>query len=352
MNTPRPRAPRMGVDIKALVEREPTTLDAFASRTVAVDAYNALYQFLSTIRGPDGSPLSDDQGRVTSHLSGLLHRNVNYLSLGIRPVYVFDGTPPSMKAAEIARRRAVKKDAAVKYERAVEAGDMEAAKKYAQQTTTMTDGMVDDAKRLLGLLGIPCVDAPSEGEAAAAHLTKTGEAYASASQDFDSVLFGAVRLVRNFATSGRRKLPNRNMYVDVEPEVIESARTLESLGLERGQLVDIAILIGTDFNPDGFSRIGPKTALKLVREHGRLEDIPRIREELGKVDYERIRKIFLEPDVPEDAGAPIEYGQADGEAVSSYLVGERGFSEARVASALDRLRRALERRSQNLDKWF
>ena len=220
----------MGVDLKALLQREPTTLDAFASRTVAIDAYNALYQFLSTIRGPDGSPLSDEQGRVTSHLSGLLHRNANYLALGIRPVYVFDGTPPSMKAAEIARRRAIKKEATVKYERAIEAGDAEAARKYAQQTTAMTDGMVGDAKRLLGLLGIPHIDAPSEGEAAAAHLTRTGEAYASASQDFDSVLFGASRLVRNFATSGRRKLPNRNQYVNVEPELIESGRTLKSLG--------------------------------------------------------------------------------------------------------------------------
>ena len=352
MNTPRARRRRMGVDIKALVAREPTTLDAFASRTVAVDAYNALYQFLSTIRGPDGSPLSDDQGRVTSHLSGLLHRNANYLSLGIRPVYVFDGTPPTMKAAEIARRRAVKKDAAARYERAVESGDMEAAKRYAQQTTTMTDGMVDDAKRLLGLLGIPCVDAPSEGEATAAHMTAAGEAYASASQDFDSVLFGAVRLVRNFATSGRRKLPNRNAYVDVEPEMIESARTLESLGLSREQLVDVGILIGTDFNPDGFSRIGPKTALKLIREHGRLEDVPRIQGELGGTDYERIRRIFLEPDVPGEGGAPVEYGDVDSDGVAAYLVGERGFSEARVAAALDRLRKALERRSQNLDKWF
>lgn len=342
----------MGVDLKAILPREPTTLDAFASRTVAIDAYNALYQFLSTIRGPDGSPLSDDQGRVTSHLSGLLHRSANYLSLGIRPVYVFDGTPPSMKAAEIARRRAIKKAATVKYERAVEAGDAEAARKYAQQTTTMTDGMVGDAKRLLGLLGIPHVDAPSEGEAAAAHLTRTGEAYASASQDFDSVLFGASRFVRNFATSGRRKLPNRNQYVVVEPELIESGRTLETLGLTREQLVDVGILIGTDFNPDGFSRIGPKTALKLVRDHARLEDIPRIQEQLGTIDYERIRRIFLEPDVPGEAAAPVEFGAADHEGVASYLVGERGFSSTRVAAALDRLRRALDRRSQNLDKWF
>ena len=80
--------------------------------------------------------------------------------------------------------------------------------------------------------------------------------------------------------------------------------------------------------------------------------MPRIRGDLEKVDYERIRKIFLEPDVPGEAGAAVEFGEADYEGIASYLVGERGFSEARVAGALDRLRRALERRSQNLDKWF
>ena len=270
----------MGLNLKDLVVREKTTLESFASRIIAIDAYNALYQFLATIRGYDGAQLADSQGAVTSHLSGLFYRNINFLSLGIRPVYVFDGKPPSMKSAEIMRRKKAKKDASIKYERAISEGNMADARKYAQQTTSMQDGMVDDSKKLLDMFGIPYVDAPSEGEATAAYMTQTGKAYASASQDFDSVLFGAKKLVRNFTNSGRRKIPNRNTYVDVVPEIIESSRTLEELKLTKEQLVDIGILIGTDFNPDGFERVGPKTALKLIREHTRLEDIPAITEQL------------------------------------------------------------------------
>ena len=340
----------MGLDLKPLVVREKTQLEAFASKIVAIDAYNAIYQFLAIIRGPDGMQLADTHGRITSHLSGLLYRNINFLSLGIRPVYVFDGKPPSLKSAEIERRRQIKKDATVKYERAVSDGDMESAKKYAQQTTAMRDGMVEDSKRILELFGIPHIDAPSEGEATAAYLTQTGRAFAAASQDFDSVLFGAKRLVRNFTNSGRRKIPNRNTYVDVEPEIIDSEKTLNNLKLTREQLVDVGILIGTDFNPDGFERIGPKTALKLIREHSRLEDIPKIQEQLHTVDYEQIRKIFLEPDkcdIPE-----IEFGDVNYDGIMKYLVDERDFSTDRIAASLNRLKKALERKSQNLDQWF
>ena len=145
------------------------------------------------------------------------------------------------------------------------------------------------------MFGIPCIEAASEGEATAAHLTNTGQAYASASQDFDSILCGAKRLVRNFTNSGRRKIPGRNTYIEVVPEVIETQKTLDALGLTREQLVDIGILIGTDFNPKGFDRIGPKTALKLVRQHSRLEDIPPIQDQLGEIDFEQIREIFLTP---------------------------------------------------------
>ena len=105
----------MGLNLKELVVREKTTLEAFSNKVVAIDAYNAIYQFLASIRGPDGLQLTDGEGRITSHLSGLLYRNVNFLSLGIQPVYVFDGKPPSLKTAEIERRKQIKKDATVKY---------------------------------------------------------------------------------------------------------------------------------------------------------------------------------------------------------------------------------------------
>lgn len=341
----------MGLDLKGLLtSREKTRLESFSSKVIAVDAYNTIYQFLSIIRGPDGMSLSDSRGRVTSHLSGLFYRNINFLSLGIKPVYVFDGKSPSLKSAEIERRKQIKKDATIKYEKAVVERNFEDMKKYAQQTTSMQDGMVEDAKYLLGLFGIPYIQAPSEGEATAAHMTKTGVAYAAASQDYDSILFGAKRLVRNFTNSGRRKLPNRNTYIEVEPEIIETQKVLTELGVTKEQLVDIGILIGTDFNPDGFDRIGPKTALKMIKEHGRLEDVPQIQEQLAKINYSEIRRIFLEPKVADVS--EIKFDKVNYSEITRYLSEERDFSKDRIEASLSRLQKSTEKRSHTLEQWF
>nr|AIE99861.1 flap endonuclease-1 (FEN1, RAD2) [uncultured marine thaumarchaeote KM3_11_F08] len=340
----------MGLDLKSLLVRDKTKLESFTNKIVAIDAYNAIYQFLAIIRGPEGLHLTDTQGRVTSHITGLLYRNINFLSLGIKPVYVFDGKPPSLKSAEIEHRKQIKKDATVKYERAVSEGKMEDARKFAQQTTSMKDGMVEDSKHLLDLFGIPYIQAPSEGEATAALLTTTGHADVAASQDFDSILFGARKLVRNFTNSGRRKLPNRNTYIEIEPEIIDYNKNLEALGITREQLIDVGILIGTDFNPDGFERVGPKTAIKMIREYGKLEDITQIQEQLEMIDYNAIRKIFLEPEVARVD--KIEFGEVKYDDIINYLSNERSFSRDRVNSSLNRLKKSLEKKSQTLEKWF
>ena len=340
----------MGLDLKSLLVRDKTKLESFTNKIVAIDAYNAIYQFLAIIRGPEGLHLTDTQGRVTSHITGLLYRNINFLSLGIKPVYVFDGKPPSLKSAEIEHRKQIKKDATVKYERAVSEGKMEDARKFAQQTTSMKDGMVEDSKHLLDLFGIPYIQAPSEGEATAALLTTTGHADVAASQDFDSILFGARKLVRNFTNSGRRKLPNRNTYIEIEPEIIDYRKNLEALGITREQLIDVGILIGTDFNPDGFERVGPKTAIKMIKEYGKLEDVTQIQEQLEMIDYNAIRKIFLEPEVARVD--KIEFGEVKYDDIINYLSNERSFSRDRVNSSLNRLKKSLEKKSQTLEKWF
>jgi len=344
----------MGVDIKPLIDTLAKTikLENLRGKVIAIDAYNALYQFLATIRGYTGEPLMDSHGRVTSHLSGLFYRSVNLLSLGIKLVYVFDGKPPSLKYRELDTRRRVKEEAMVMYEQALQEGRLDDARKYAQATSILKDYMVNDAKTLLSLMGIPYVQAPAEGEATAAYMSKVGIAYATASQDYDSLLFGSTRLIRNLAISGKRKLPNKNVYVDVEPEMIELEHLLNSLSITREELVDIAILIGTDYNPDGFKGIGAKKALQLIKKYKRLEgiEVESIQEGLKQIDYNAIRRIFLEPEVAKvDA---LEFKEIDKEGIIRFLCGERDFSKERVSSALERLEQAMKISRSGLERWF
>jgi flap endonuclease-1 len=343
----------MGVDLGDLVPKTSTDLSSLSGKIVAVDAYNALYQFLAIIRQPDGTPLMDHTGRITSHLSGLFYRTCNLLELGIKPVYVFDGTPPALKEAEIKRRMKVKEEAVKKYETAISEGKIEEARMYAQMTSYLKDYMAEDSKRLLTLIGVPWVQAPSEGEAQAAHLAKKGDANFCASQDYDSLLFGAPYLLRNLTISGRRKLPRKDVYVEVVPEIVELKRIMKELGITHEQLIDIGILIGTDFNPDGVKGIGPKSALKLIKTYGNLEAaLPKLKNAEFPVDPVKIKEIFLHPNVTDSY--KLVWKEPDVEGVVNFLCSEKDFSEDRVRKAIEKaiegMRRARAKRT--LEAWF
>lgn len=340
----------MGLDLKLLVSSRPISTTEMSNRTIAVDAYNTIYQFLSTIRGQTGELLTDNQGNITSHLSGLFYRNINLLAENLRLIYVFDGKPHQLKLKEIERRKRIKEEAVEKYQIAITEGRLEDARKFSQATSVLTQPMVEESKRLLALLGIPMIQAPSEGEAAAAYLTKSDNAFCVASQDYDSILFGAKKLVRNLTISGKRKVPNRNLYLDIQPEIINHIDILDKIGLTHEQLVDIGILIGTDFNPEGIPGIGPKTALKLIREHGKIENIDKIKDKAAQIPYRDIREIFLNPDIPKIDN--IEYVDVDYNNVIDFLCGEKNFSRERVTAALDRLKKSISNRNQSLENWF
>jgi flap endonuclease-1 len=340
----------MGLDLKPLVKSSPIMISELSGKVIAIDAYNTIYQFLATIRGITGELLTNNNGEVTSHLSGLFYRNVNLLAEDIKLIYIFDGKPSPLKSKEIDRRRQVKQDALNKYQEAITAGRFEDARKYGQATSVLTDKMVEESKMILTLLGIPYIQAPSEGEAAAAQLTQSNIAFACASQDYDSLLFGAKRLIRNLAISGKRKVPNRNVYVDIEPEIIEQQQLLNETGLNLEQLVDIGILIGTDFNPGGIPGIGPKTALKLVREHNKLEKIEKIEASLANIPYKEIREVFLKQEAPKING--IEFNEINSDALVNFLCTEKNFSVARVNTSLDKVKKSITNRNQSLEKWF
>lgn len=340
----------MGIDLKPILTTCPIKSSDLSDKIIAVDAYNTIYQFLATIRGPTGESLTNNKGEITSHLSGLFYRNINFLTENIKLVYIFDGKPHSLKFKEIARRKELKQEAIEKYQEALEEGRLEDAKKYSQGTVILTDKIIEQSKIILKLLGIPVIQAPSEGEATASILTKDGMAYACASQDYDSLLFGAKRLIRNLTISGKRKIPNKNKYVNIEPEIIHQSQILESTKLNLEQLVDVGILIGTDFNPGGFPGIGPKTALKLIKENGTLEKIGKIKDDLNDVPYQQIREIFLNPEnIPLNN---IEFDNPNYNEIIAFLCDTMDFSKERVKSSLERVKKSQEKRSQSLEQWF
>lgn len=321
----------MGVNISDIIDKKKTDLNELTNKVIAVDAYNTIYQFLASIRTDDGSPLTDKSGRPVSHLSGILGRNANLVKMGIKPIYVFDGEPPEFKQKTLKERKERKKRAAKDWLDALKEGDMEKARSKAQQTARITDEIIESAQELLTYLGIPIVQAPSEGEAQASFMSKNNDVWATASQDFDSILFGSPRLLRNLNMSGRRKLPRQNKYVNVEPEEIELDSVLSSLEITQEQLIDIGILIGTDYNP-GIKGVGPKTALKLIRKHG---DLRHILKELSVEieNYELIQNFFLKPPVTTDY--ILKWPQTNVEKVKKLLCDKHDFSEIRILKSLD-----------------
>lgn len=345
----------MGVQIRDIVPREEIGIDSLAGKVVAIDAMNWLFQFLAIIRGRDGTPLMDSLGRITSHMSGIFYRSAKLLEAGIMPVYVFDGEPHPLKKATVAERREARAKAAEKWKEALGAGDEAEARKYAQASSRVTGDMLEDSKKLLEAMGVPWVQAPGEGEAQAAHMCASGHAYAVGSQDFDSLLFGAPLLVRNLSITGRRKIPGREAYVDVNPEIMSLEKTLASLAVTREQLVAIGVLVGTDFNP-GVKGVGQKRALEFVKKHG---TIGRVLEENKKLDWgyaaatpNEIEDIFLKPNVT-DEYAPPRWGLPDEETLVKFLCGEHDFSEERVRKAAREIIEAKrEGEQKDLKKWF
>ncbi|MDD5111989.1 MAG: flap endonuclease-1 [Candidatus Altiarchaeota archaeon] len=322
----------MGVNLKDIVSHQPIEFERLRGKTIAIDALNTLYQFLSSIRQPDGTPLMNSKGEVTSHLTGLLYRTSNLYNLGIRPIYVFDGKPPELKVRELERRAQLKRESREEWEKAKLEGRTEDALKHAKRTSRLTGAMLEDAKTLLGFMGVPYLQAPSEGEAQCVRLCQKNDAWAVGSQDYDALLFGAPRLVKGLTMSGKMEL-----------SLVELDKNLEALGINRNQLIDIALLVGTDFN-DGINGIGPKKGLKAVKE-GKVNELA------AGIDMDELRRIFLEPDVTDDY--EVNWGMADENRMVEFLSGRHDFSRTRVSSAA---RELVERQKsftqKTLDRWF
>lgn len=346
----------MGLNIREIIPKKEFDVSTLKGKIVCVDAFNILYQFLSTIRQPDGTPLMDDDKRITSHLSGIFYRNTNLLSEGVKLVYVFDGEAPKLKEKIRSKRAEARGVAKERYESAKQDEDFAGMKRYGSQLLRLEGEMIEESKELLGAMGIPVVQAPSEGEAEAAYLCRIKEnVFASVSQDYDSLLFGAPRLIRNLTVSRRKK--TFSGYVEVFPEIIELEKVLNVLEINREQLICLGILVGTDYNPKGIPRIGQKKALDIVRKYKRPYEIfQSVEEQISSLpeedqfDWKEIFELFNKPAVKD---ADFKFGNIDEEKIKDILVERHNFSDERVQKQIDKLKDVREKQKQKgLDRWF
>jgi len=325
----------MGLQIGDIVPRKEIKFEELKGKVIAVDAFNAIYQFLASIRQPDGTPLMDSSGRVTSHLSGLFYRNIALLSEGLKLIYVFDGEYHSLKEKTHELRQGMKDIAREKYEMAKEEEDIEGMGKYARGFAKLDKEMIEESKELLEAMGVAVVQAPGEGEMQCAELVKNGQAYAVGSQDYDTLAVGGKRLIQNLTLSRKKK--TKTGYIFIAPEMIEYEKVLNELGIDGDQLISLAILVGSDFNPGGVKGIGPKKALALVKDKKYPVKIFSELEEQGRLDFnwKEVFEIFKKPNVSREK---VEFPKLDEKKLKEILVERHEFSNERVENQLLKLR--------------
>ncbi|MFX1454802.1 MAG: flap endonuclease-1 [Promethearchaeota archaeon] len=334
----------MGLKINELVNevKRTITFENLFKKVISIDAFNTIYQFLAIIRQRDGTPLKDFQGNVTSHLSGLFYRSINFLEHNIKPIYVFDGISSDLKLDTIRERKKIKDEAQKKMIEAQDAENFREARKFAQFTSKLDADMIEESKKLIESMGIPIIQASSEGEAQSAYMVEIGDAWACASQDYDTLLFGGERLLRNFAINRTKKVKDTTVTLDIE--FVSLSKFLKNLEITREQLVEMGILIGTDFFP-GIKGIGQKTALNLIKKYGTVENLINNNVKVGNKEVEldlqlveQVKNIFLFPDVKKDYNTP-KSKKIDFEKIEELLIEQHNFSKQRVQNALDRLRK-------------
>jgi flap endonuclease-1 len=330
----------MGLKFKELIVKKEISVKDLKDKVLAVDSMNLLYQFLTTIRAPDGNVLTDSSGNVTSHLIGLFSRTTSLMEQGLKLVFVFDGKAPDIKQKTWEKRTAVKKEASLKLKEAEEAGDIDGMKKFAARTAILSKEMVEDAKKVITVLGLPIVQAPSEGEAQTAYMVKTGKAFGSVSQDYDNLIFSCPLLIRNLSIDGKRKKTGKLGFITIKPEIILLDKVLTNLKLDIDQFIVLAILAGTDYNPGGVKGIGPKKGLKLLHEYKhdfeKIFEVVKWAEYFPDISWNKIFDVIKHIPVTDEYN--LEWKNIDEEALFDLLVKKHGFGEERVRSKIDKLK--------------
>jgi flap endonuclease-1 len=321
-------------DLRQLAALRDATWDEVAGSVVAVDAHNWLYRYLTTtVKWTRDEVYTTDAGEEVANLVGVVQGLPKFFEHDLVPVFVFDGGVTDLKAAEVSERRERRERAERRRAEAEQRGDAVEAARLEARTQRLTDTILETTRELLGLLDVPVVDAPAEGEAQAAYMARRGDADYAGSEDYDTLLFGAPLTLRQLTSKG-------------SPELMDLDATLDRHGISLEQLVDVAILCGTDFN-EGVEGVGPKTALRAIADHG---DLWAALDAEGwqVTNADRVRELFFDPPVTDDYALDTDL-DPDVAAARAYVTEEWEVAPDEVARGFERIEDALVQ--TGLDRW-
>ncbi len=337
--------------------KKPLDVTILQGKVLAVDAPNIIFSLLNFSfkeKNPSNLLFRDRTQRVISHLYGLLYRVDFYYSKKIYPIFCFDGRDSDLKRVitkDLMRDFRYTKE---RYEQAMQDNNLDKAKEIALGREFMWPNVIEESKELLSSLGVPYVSSPASAEAQCAYLVKEKIAHYSNSQDFDSLLFGCPRLVQNFSKTSKRKVQGKWIFTKVTPVEISLEETLSVLGIDIFQLVDLGILIGTDYFP-GITNIGPKRALELIKKHKNINTI--IRSEKATYNFsiltqsvlDEVRKIFLFPEVSEIDGE-ISWNAPNKSKTLELMCENHTLNKERVLNNFEKVAKAFNNMSRPLRK--
>jgi len=336
----------MGVKFGNLLPKKEINFDDLKNKKVAIDASNMLYQFLASIRQSDGTPLTDSKNNITSHLVGIFSRLTNLMNKGVLISVCFDGKPPLLKLKEREEREHRKRIAESKLKQAKEEEAKEDILKYSKQTVRLTQNIINESKELISALGLPVIQAPSEAEAQISFICERGDVNYAVSSDHDCLLYGAPRLLTNLTLSQKRKLPSGG-FVWIKPYIIELKEVLNAFKINQDQLLAMAIILGTDYNPGGVKGIGPKNALKLVQQYKNFDEI--FKNVKADFNWKEVYAVFKS--MPIMKNYQLKWNPADEERIKKLLVDEHNFSEDRVSNTLKKITNR-DLGQSGLNKWI
>jgi flap endonuclease-1 len=326
--------PMGNADLRQLAALRDVTWDEVAGSVVAVDAHNWLYRYLTTtVKWTNDAAYTTGAGEEVANLVGVVQGLPKFFEHDLTPVFVFDGGVTDLKEAEVSERREKRERAEERLAEAEERGDAVEAARLEARTQRLTNTILETTRELLALLDVPTVDAPAEGEAQAAYMARRGDADYAGSEDYDTLLFGAPRTLRQLTSKG-------------QPELMDLDATLDRHDITLEQLIDVAILCGTDFNP-GVDGVGPKTALGAITEHGDLWAA--VEAEGWRVpNADRVRDLFRDPPVTDDYAVDADI-DPDLTAAREYVTETWEVDADEVERGFERIEASLVQ--TGLDRW-